>query len=262
VSDGRLSRQGWRRIGAALLCAALLGLSGCANLISQARMGPGQKLDPWEAWNRKVFTFNERLDKAILKPVATAYRDAVPGPVRQGVDNFFNNIADAWSAVNLFLQGRWRAGIQDTARFAFNTTLGLGGVLDVAGEAGLEHHYEDLGKTFGRWGFKTGAYIVWPVFGPSSVRDTLAMPWDRMASAPMLFDDGSTQVGVFLLQSVNSRANLLRASQMLEDIALDKYTFIRDAYLTKRGSIGEDDEDDELKAPPATDKASPPQEGW
>lgn len=261
MTDLVLAGPRLRRLGLLALLLAVLTLSGCANFVSQARMGPGQKLDPWERWNRKVFAFNEEVDKAVLKPVATAYRDVVPGPLRQGADNFFNNVADGWSAVNLFLQGRWRAGIQDTARFAFNTMLGFGGVLDIAGEAGLEHHYEDFGKTLGRWGFKTGAYIVWPIFGPGSVRDTIAMPLDRMATPPMVFNDGKTQFSIFALQAVNSRANYLRASQMLEEIALDKYTFIRDAYLTKRGSIGEDDEDEDLKPVPPAERISPPQVG-
>ncbi|MDM4767706.1 VacJ family lipoprotein [Pelomonas sp. SE-A7] len=229
----------WRRVLVLLL--SLLVLGGCATL-----RGPsaGRKLDPFESWNRKVFGFNEALDEKVLKPVATAYSDVVPSPVRQAVDNFFSNVGDAWSAVNLFLQGRFKTGLQQTMRFAVNTTFGLGGLLDVGTEVGLERTTEDLGKTFGRWGFGTGAYIVWPLFGPSSVRDSLALPWDRVASPALAFNDGRSKVTIYVLQTVNARSNFLRAGEMLDGIALDKYTFIRDAYLTRRGSISRDEDDD------------------
>lgn len=243
-----------------MLCVAVLTLSGCAstkNIIAQARMGPGQKLDPWENWNRKVFAFNERLDEKILKPVATVYRDVVPGPVRLATDNVFNNVADGWSAVNLFLQGRWRAGVQQSMHFAINSVLGIGGLIDLAGEAGMDRHSEDLGKTFGQWGFKTGAYIVWPVFGPSSVRDALALPVDRLASPGLVLNDGKTQLSIFALQTVNTRANYLRATQMLDEIALDKYTFIRDAYLFKRGSLSTDDDEEDVSSEPTLKGDSP-----
>lgn len=243
----------WRR--AAVLGLLALLLSGCASL-----KGPGaagQKLDPWENWNRKVFAFNEKLDENVLKPVATAYSEVVPSPVRQGVDNFFGNVGDAWSAVNLFLQGRFKTGVLQTMRFAVNSTLGLVGVLDISTEVGLERHSEDMGKTFGRWGMGTGAYIVWPLFGPSSVRDSVGLPFDTLASPSWLFDDGRDKVGIFLLKSVNSRANFLRAGEMLDGIALDKYTFIRDAYLTKRGSFEEEGGDEYEVISPAPPAPNP-----
>ena len=230
----------WRRIAALGLLS--LSLAGCASLKGPG--APGQKLDPWESWNRKVFAFNEKLDENVLKPVATAYSEVVPSPVRQGVDNFFGNVGDVWSAVNLFLQGRFKTGVQQTMRFAVNSTLGFAGLLDISTEVGLERHSEDMGKTFGRWGMNTGAYIVWPLFGPSSVRDSLGMPFDTLASPSWLFDDGRDKVGIFALKSINARANFLRAGEMLDGIALDKYTFIRDAYLTKRGSFEEEGGDD------------------
>lgn len=217
-----------------------LVLAGCAT--ARGPGGPGQKLDPWESWNRKVFGFNESIDEHVLKPVATVYSEVVPSPVRQGVDNFFGNVADAWSAVNLVLQGRFKTAVQQTMRFAVNTGLGFGGLLDIASEAGLERNSEDLGKTFGRWGTGTGAYIVWPLLGPSSVRDTLAMPWDRLASPALVFDGGASKTFITALQTVNARANFLRAGAMLEGIALDKYTFYRDAYLQRRGSLDDDSE--------------------
>jgi phospholipid-binding lipoprotein MlaA len=223
---------------ALILLGLSLLLSGCAIFRGP---GAGQKLDPWESWNRKVFRFNESLDKVVLKPVATAYSEIVPAPVRQGVDNFFGNIGDAWSAFNLVLQGRFKPAIQQTMRFAVNSTFGFVGLLDISSEVGLERNTEDLGMTFGRWGFGTGAYIVWPLFGPSSVRDTLALPWDRLASPALVVQNGSSKVAITVLQTINARANFLRAGAMLEDIALDKYTFYRDAYLQRRGSIENDD---------------------
>jgi phospholipid-binding lipoprotein MlaA len=234
---------GWRRsLRLVGLTAVVLALSGCASLMTP---GPsGHKRDPWENWNRKVFAFNESLDENVLKPVTTAYSELVPRPVRLGIDNFFGNVGDAWSAVNLFLQGRLKTGLNQTLRFAINSTMGFGGVIDIAGEAGIERNSEDMGRTFGRWGSGTGAYIVWPLFGPSSVRDTLAMPLDWLASPSMVFDDGRAKVGITALKTINTRANLLQAGRMLDDIALDKYTFLRDAYLARRSSFEEESEDD------------------
>jgi len=229
-----------------------LSLAGCQTVkgvgtrieraVDKVMGSKGQRLDPWESWNRKVFAFNEKLDENVLKPVATAYSELVPAPIRTGIDNFFGNIGDAWSAVNLFLQGRFKAGVEQGMRFAVNSTLGLAGVLDIATEAGLEKNSQDFGKTLGKWGMGTGAYIVWPVFGPSSVRDSLALPVDWQASPAVVFDDGRKQVAITALNLVNTRANFLRAGEMLEGIALDKYTFYRDAYLQRRGSFDDDDE--------------------
>jgi phospholipid-binding lipoprotein MlaA len=216
--------------------AASLALGGCAT-VQQARGGPGQKLDPWENWNRKVFAFNEDLDKYVLKPVATAYANVVPQPVRRGVDNFFANAADAWSAVNNILQGKGQAAFEDVVRVTTNSFFGIGGIFDVASEIGIERHKEDFGQTLGRWGFGAGAYIVWPLLGPSTVRDSIALPLDRAASPALLINDGRAQFGLTALQIINTRANLLGASQVLDDIALDKYTFLRDAYLQRRRSL-------------------------
>jgi phospholipid-binding lipoprotein MlaA len=229
-----------------------LALAGCQTVqgvgkklqgaVDKVMASKGQKLDPWESWNRKVFAFNDELDRVILKPVATAYTEVVPSPVRQGIDNFFGNISDAWSAVNLLLQGRFKSGIEQGMRFAVNSTFGLAGLLDIATDAGLEKNSQDFGKTLGKWGMGTGAYIVWPVFGPSSVRDSIGLPFDWQASPGVIFDDGRKKVVITALSAVNARANFLRAGAMLDGIALDKYTFYRDAYLQRRGSFDDDDE--------------------
>lgn len=221
----------------AFLIGMLLVLAGCAT-IKDARGGPGKRLDPWENWNRKVFAFNEGLDEHVLKPVATGYAKVVPQFVRRSVDNFFNNAADGWSAINNVLQGKFEPAFQDVVRVTTNSVLGFGGVLDIASEFGLEHHYEDLGQTFGRWGFGAGAYVVWPLLGPSTVRDSIALPADRwLASPAVVISDGRWQWGITVLHVVNTRANLLGASRVIDDIALDKYSFLRDAYLQRRRSL-------------------------
>lgn len=240
-----------------LMLAGLLGLGlgGCAStktLITDARGGPGARLDPWENWNRKVFAFNEGLDKNVLKPVATAYAKVVPELVRRGVDNFFSNAADAWSAINNVLQGKPEPAFTDMVRFTTNTVFGIFGILDIASEFGLEHRYEDFGQTLGRWGFGAGAYVVWPLIGPSTVRDSIALPLDRAASPAVYLNDGRWQFGIVGLQIINTRAKLLGASQVIDDIALDKYTFLRDAYLQRRRSLVFDGD-----APEAPDPSVP-----
>jgi len=239
-------------IRALAMLVLAFGLVGCQTVqgvgtrleraVDKVMGSKGQRLDPWESWNRKVFAFNEKLDANVLKPVATAYSEIVPSPVRTGIDNFFGNISDAWSAVNLLLQGRFKAGVDQGMRFAVNTTLGFAGVLDIATEAGLEKNSQDFGKTLGHWGMGTGAYVVWPVFGPSSVRDSLALPVDWQATPAVVFDGGSNKAAISVLNVINARANFLRADDMLEGIALDKYTFYRDAYLQRRGSFDDDEE--------------------
>jgi phospholipid-binding lipoprotein MlaA len=237
-------------LGAAMMAGFLL-LQGCSTL----GKSPGDRLDPWENWNRKVFNFNEGLDTHVLKPVATVYSNIVPGPIRRSIDNFFGNAADAWSAVNNFLQGKVANGLHDVIRFGTNTVFGLGGFLDVATEFGLDHQYEDFGQTLGTWGVKSGPYIVWPVLGPSSVRESFAMPLDLSASPAWVFDGGGYKFGISSLQLVNKRANLLGATGVIDDIALDKYTFVRDAYLQRRrslvfdGNVPEDPEPPDANAP-------------
>jgi phospholipid-binding lipoprotein MlaA len=245
-----------------LACLSLLLSTGCATIRQAgARQSEGQKLDPWENWNRKVFNFNEGLDAHVLKPVATVYHDVVPQLVRTGVSNFFGNVQDAWSAINHFLQGKPESGLQMVVRFNTNTVFGLFGLLDVASEAGIERQPEDFGQTLGVWGFGAGAYIVWPVVGPSSVRDSAALPLDLQATPATLFADYASRFTVMSLQVVNTRSNLLGASGVIDDIALDKYTFIRDAYLQRRRSMVFDGSPPESKLdddsePGATQNAS------
>ncbi len=268
MKPSALSRGG-RCLLLALLVLPLMLMTGCATVAGpQVKQSAGQKLDPWENWNRKVFSFNEGLDEHVLKPVATAYRKLTPSFLRTGISNFFNNAEDAWSAVNHFLQGKGESGMQMLVRFNTNTFFGLGGILDVASEAGIERQPEDFGQTLGKWGFGAGAYIVWPVLGPSSVRDSIALPLDRTMTSPApLFKPEVAQWEVLGLQLVNTRAGLLDASRVIDDIALDKYTFLRDAYLARRRSLvydgnppdssPRDDAEEQPPAAPAPEKREP-----
>jgi phospholipid-binding lipoprotein MlaA len=199
---------------------------------------PRSRRDPLERFNRSVFKFNELIDNAAIRPVAEGYRRVVPEPARGGVENFFGNLGDVWSAINKLLQGKVVQGAQMTLRVATNTVFGLGGVLDPATEFGLERQSEDFGQTLGTWGLPTGPYLVLPVFGPSTVRDASALPLDRFLASPSRYlGHGSTAAaGVTGLQLVSARAGLLGATRLFDDIALDKYSFLRDAYLARRRS--------------------------
>lgn len=216
-----------RPAAAFCLLAALL-LSGCATT---------RQPDPLEKINRATFAFNETVDEYLIAPPARVYRDAVPQVVRKSVTNFFNNLRDVWSAANLVLQGRPGDGIQDLMRFSVNTVFGIVGLFDVASEMRLDPHYEDLGQTLGRWGVGPGAYLVLPLIGPSSVRDTVALPLDIQASTETLVDNVATRNSMMALRFLNVRTNLLDGSKLLDGIALDKYLFVRDGYLQRRRSL-------------------------
>ena len=239
-----------RALPLAVLATALaLALAGCTT-IREGRGGPGQRLDPWENWNRKVFNFNETLDNELLKPVSTAYTEILPEGVRRGVSNFYANFSDAWSAVNNMLQLKFALGFEDVTRVITNTLFGLGGVFDVASEMGIDHKYEDFGQTLGHYGVGAGAYVVLPILGPSTVRDTAALPLDRLASPPAFVDSTGWSIGLGVLQLVSTRASLLGATRVIDEISLDKYTFIRDAYLQRRRSLIFDGDVPETPAAP------------
>lgn len=205
--------------------------------------------DPYESLNRKVFEFNDKLDAHVLKPVAETYQKVVPSMVRTGVSNVLGNLGDVWSAVNQLLQGKPGQAGEMTMRVVTNTFFGIGGLFDQATELGLERHSEDFGQTLGRWGVPPGPYIVLPLLGASTARDTVATPVDLYASMDTQLVSGtSATVGVSVVKVVNTRANLLGASQLLDEVALDRYSFFRDAYLARRrnqvydGNPPDDDE--------------------
>jgi phospholipid-binding lipoprotein MlaA len=215
----------------AVLTVAVVAATGCATA------NPDNASDPLEPFNRAMFTFNDKVDQVVLKPVSTAYQDYVPTFVQTAVGNFFGNIGDVWSTANEFMQGKVHNGLNGFMRVAVNTTLGLGGVLDVAGEAGLGRHNEDFGQTLGYWGVQSGPYIVLPLLGSSTVRDTTALPVDAGGNLWSYVSPNSTRIAGTVVRVVDQRAAVLGASNLLEAIALDKYQFVRDTYLQRRQSL-------------------------
>ena len=220
--------QRWLAMASLLVGAALL--TGCATV---ARPDPN---DPLESYNRSMTNFNDQVDAMVLKPVATAYREVTPAPVRTGVSNFFANIGDVWSFVNNVLQLSAEAAGSSFMRVNVNTIFGLGGLLDVASELGIERYKQDFGLTLGRWGVGTGPYLVLPILGPSTLRDTLALPVDMKGNVVSHVDPVSARNSLYALRAVDVRANLLRAGSVLDSAALDKYSFTRDVFLQVRGS--------------------------
>lgn len=190
--------------------------------------------DPWEGANRKVYRFNERVDAAVLKPVATGYTRVVPQPVRQGVTNVLGNIRDVWSSANKLLQGKVGEGLAMGTRVLVNTTVGVAGVFDPATGMGLVRRQEDFGQTLGHWGVGSGPYLVLPLLGPSTLRDAPALLVDRIAAPSALASSSGTETAITVVEAVDTRAGLLGATELLDDVALDPYTFVRDIYLARR----------------------------
>lgn len=209
----------------AVAALASLALSGCAT---------NNPRDPLEPLNRGVFAFNDTVDKYALKPVATAYKKVLPSFVQTGVHNFFGNLTDAWSGVNNLLQGKGQAGMQDFTRFAMNSTFGLVGVIDIASQAGLPKHNEDLGQTLGYWGVPAGPYLVLPILGSSTLRDTAALPGDWYGDLWTHKRPVNVRNTGTVIKAVDLRATYLDASDLVEGAALDRYEFIRDGYLQRR----------------------------
>ncbi|MEO7401335.1 MAG: VacJ family lipoprotein [Polaromonas sp.] len=221
---------------AAALALALL--QGCA---SAPHAGAADPADPLESFNRSVFNFNEGLDRAVLKPVATAYRDATPAPVRTGVTSFFDNISDMWSFFNNVMQARPAEAADTFFRVTVNTFWGLGGIFDVASQMRIPRHKQDFGRTLGVWGVAPGPYLVLPVLGPSTIRDALGLVVDGKGNLVMHADNVPVRNSLTGLRLVNTRANLLNAGDLLDQAALDKYTFTRDIYLQRRGNLPGDE---------------------
>jgi phospholipid-binding lipoprotein MlaA len=237
IQNASHSASRWR--GLALAAGAGLLLTGCAT-------GHDPR-DPLEKFNRGVFTFNDTVDRVALKPAATAYKEVLPTFVQTGVNNFFGNLSDAWSGVNNLAQGKGQDGVNDLTRFTFNSTFGILGVLDIATPAGLRKHNEDLGQTLGYWGVPSGPYLMLPILGPSTFRDTAALPadlWGDPWSHKMPVGWRNVGIGV---RAIDQRAAILDASNLVEEAALDRYEFIRDGYLQRRASKVYDDERSQMK---------------
>ena len=235
------------------LATALLAVaaSGCAT------SPDADPRDPLEPMNRAVFEFNDTFDQAIATPVAKAYRAVLHQEIRSRISNFWSNIGDVFIGVNNILQGKFQDGIEDWARVAFNSTIGLAGIHDVASDMGLEKHDEDFGQTFGRWGVGSGPYLVIPFIGPSTLRDGTGLaldfhfdPWNDVT--PSSFRDP-----MWALRFVNRRAELLEASSLLEQAALDRYIFLRDAYLQRRRNQIYDGQPPREREPDVNDEPRP-----
>ena len=227
----------WRALALAL--AVSTTLTGCAT-------GSNPR-DPFEKFNRQMFKFNDAVDRVALKPAATAYQTVLPSFVQTGVSNFFGNLSDLWTGANNLMQGKGADGMSDLTRFALNSTLGLGGLLDIGSEAGLQKHNEDFGQTLGAWGVTSGPYLMLPLLGPSTVRDTAVIPLD-IAADPWAYKEPVAWRNVGTgVRAVDQRAAVLDASNLMEEAALDRYEFIRDGFLQRRLSRITDNGDQKIK---------------
>lgn len=216
---------------ALLLCVCML--SGCATLPEGSERSPA---DPFERMNRATFAFNDTLDTNIVKPVAQVYADVVPSFAQTGVGNFFGNISDVWSGVNSFLQGNVVDGLNSVMRVSVNSTFGFLGLLDIASEAQIPKRRNDFGLTLGVWGVPNGPYLVLPFFGPSVVRDTAALPVDYYGDLWTYYEPVPHRNIGSAIRLIDKRAAFLGSYSLLEDAAIDKYIFVRDAYLQRIAS--------------------------
>ncbi|MFC3716218.1 VacJ family lipoprotein [Luteimonas soli] len=216
--------------------------------------------DPWEGMNRRVHTFNNAVDRTIAKPLAKAYAKVVPRPIRLGVSNFFHNLGQPISALNALLQGKPKQAGQSLARFAINSTLGIGGIFDPASDAKLPNKSEDFGQTLGVWGWKTSRYVELPLFGPRTVRDTFGLVGDGQLSPIRQVEDDKTRVFLQGLQLVDVRTQLFAVDSMRAG-AVDDYALVRDAWLQRRNyqisGDREQKEDDSLPDYLREDSANP-----
>ena len=221
-----------RVLGVALTAAFIGGLTGCASTANNPK-------DPYEGFNRAMFSVNEGID-VVAKPLAQGYDAAAPLPVKAGIGNFFGNIYDVWTAVNNLLQGKGGDAMSDLGRVLINTTVGIGGVFDVASEMGLEKHAEDFGQTLAVWGVPEGDYLYWPLIGPRTTRDTFGWMVDAAADPVWRVDDVALRNSLVGVHFIDLRASLLPTDKVVEQAAFDKYNYIRDAYLQNRRSAVRD----------------------
>ena len=213
----------------------ILTLAGCASVSADRASA---RVDPLESYNRTMFAVNDKIDTAVLIPVAKGYNTVTPDFVRAGITNFFSNISDVVVFVNDFLQGKPRQGAQDGARFVINTTVGLLGFIDVATAADLPKHREDFGQTLAVWGWENSAYLIVPLLGPYTIRDV----WGEVVDTPLglytnLHTTNTHIAEIYGVETLNLRANRLVASNVMETAAIDRYSFVRDAFLQRRRNM-------------------------
>ena len=245
------------RPGVPLLMLSAL-LAGCAT-------GPdASPNDPLEPFNRVVFRANDKLDQYVAIPLAKGYRKVTPSPIRTAVTNFFSNIGDVGNTINNLLQGKGEDAVNSLMRLAVNTTFGIVGLLDIATPAGLRKHPQDFGLTLGVWHVSSGPYLVLPLFGPSSFRDGAGLAVDFQLD-PVSYAEPGVRNPLYGANFVNTRTNLLDTTELLEEVALDKYTFVRDGYLQRRQYLIESEterrklpEYEEAGEPPVVAPAPPP----
>lgn len=219
------------RMPVVLTSIALALLTGCAS-------GPARDpRDPIEPFNRGVSEFNDVVDKAVLKPVATVYAEVTPDPVRTAVGNFFGNLRDVWTVINATVQLRGEDAATSFLRVGVNTAFGFGGLLDIATEMRLYRVTADFGQSLGFWGVPPGPYVVLPILGPSTVRDTVGISMETRGDLAYGISDVPTRNSLYALRAVETRAGLLRAGAVLDEAALDKYTFTREVFLQRRQSV-------------------------
>lgn len=213
---------------AALAVAALV--AGCASSASRVEH------DPWEPLNRGIYQFNDFGDRVLIKPIAKGYKKVVPSFMRRGVSNFYDNLATPSSALNNFLQGKPKRGIDDVVRFVFNSTLGIGGLFDLASASGIEEYDEDFGQTFAVWGVPSGPYVVLPFMGPSTLRDAFGRPLDTLADPLYHHEEKNVRDKLYILRAIDLRHRLLAAEGLLED-SQDPYITLRESYLQNRNYV-------------------------
>lgn len=214
------------------LCPLLLvavAAAGCAS----APAGEPAEPDPWESMNRGLYAFNQGIDKISFKPLAKGYVKVIPTPVRRGVTNFSRNLATPGSALNNFLQGKPAHGVQELARFFVNSTIGIGGLFDIASRSGVEANPEDFGQTAAVWGVPSGPFVMLPFLGPRTLRDAATLPLDIVADPLRYYDDDTIRMSLWLLRLVDVRARLLPLEGMIQDSA-DPYVTMRESYLQNR----------------------------
>ncbi|MDO8962695.1 MAG: VacJ family lipoprotein [Methylophilus sp.] len=200
--------------------------------------------DPLEGINRGIYKFNDVTDRALIKPVATAYKTVTPSPIRRGISNFFSNIGTLTTVINDILQLKFAHAFTDAGRFVINSTFGLAGFIDVASMDNIEKRNEDFGQTLGHWGVGTGAYLVLPFVGPSTVRDATGLVFDTVTSDPITYTHNIGEIRLHnqlrTAQLIDKRAQLLDASDIVDNASIDPYAFLRDAYLQRRASLVQD----------------------
>ncbi len=220
-----------KKLRVTLVTLAIVALTGCAST-----SGYNDPRDPIEGFNRVMFEFNEILDKVLMKPIAKGYRAIMPSPVDKGITNFFSNLDDIGSAINNLLQFKLKRSASDVGRVVVNSTIGILGFIDVASNMNLEKTGEDFGQTLGYWGVGHGPYIVLPIFGPSGARDVIGSIGDWFTDPVVHMEPVRVRNTTYALRAIDKRADLLGATDVVEEAALDKYEFIRDAYIQKRAN--------------------------